>query len=149
MQTAAKISLRGQLLRVVVGTPGIVHGRPEQRYAHQSEVGVFTICQRCEICQGEVQHGVCLSCGLPAEDYISDNDVAEEVGTEQREDRVPPAFMAPTLQYELSRVFATCSPLYGETARSANDDWRNEELTRCYKRGTCLNAAISSFLFLT
>ncbi|MBE0534024.1 MAG: hypothetical protein IH624_00020 [Phycisphaerae bacterium] len=36
------------------------------------------MCQRCEICLGEIEQGYCVSCGLPAHDYPLDEDMTED-----------------------------------------------------------------------
>jgi len=35
--------------------------------------------QQCDICGGDIEHGVCFNCGLPAEDYLTDTDIEEKI----------------------------------------------------------------------
>ncbi|MBE0536018.1 MAG: hypothetical protein IH624_10145 [Phycisphaerae bacterium] len=41
---------------------------------------------KCEICQGKVEYGVCLVCGLLDEDYLPEEDMDEENAQEGGED---------------------------------------------------------------
>jgi len=43
------------------------------------------VCEKCEICHGEVVNGYCVSCGLPAGDYLPD-DIEEGDGDGEDDD---------------------------------------------------------------
>lgn len=51
-------------------------------------MGGLIVCQRCEICNGEVREGVCVACGLPADDYMPDWDSGADETDEDLDDMV-------------------------------------------------------------
>jgi len=56
------------------------------------------MCRKCEICDGPIEHGICLDCGLLADDYIPEEDISEEddLADEDDPDRTDTNFLKPS-----------------------------------------------------